>query len=164
MTLLHYQGQLHFGGPNRQLARARHAAQVSITDLRIDGAPPDRELTVTFQAEGERKRAERLLLRWAATTGYRRVWFSDRLVEVDQLPPLGQASTACNACGAAWAEQGADFWHMVLDCGHFPTMCPLCGGDLPQWTVGRPAKAPGGRRTGARTRSVHPSTDTRGRS
>lgn len=163
MTLLHWMNQMWVMGPNRALVERRGEDGVSVVDLYVAGERPDRELIVKFHAVGDRRTAERVLSRWARTTGYRRIWFPDRVEHLgSDLPTLGRARTACNACAAPWSDEGPDFWRMVHGCGHFPMMCPLCGGDLPQWTViARRRNAARGGTTGAGRRSVSPSAHTR---
>lgn len=162
MTLLHWMAQMPACGPTRAMVERRGADGVSVVDLFVSGDWPEREVIVGFQAVGERRTAERVLTRWARATGYRRIWFADRVEELEELPPIGRARTRCNACKASWSDQGPDFWCTVCMSGHFPTMCPLCGGDLPQWTpVERRRNAEQTARAAARRRSVSPTTDTR---
>lgn len=164
MTLLHWMSQMPASGPTRALVEARGADGVSIVDLYADGEWPDREVIVSFQADGNRRRAERVLSRWARTTGYRRIWFPDRVEDCGGSTALVRAATTCSACAAPWADDGAQFWQMVRQCGFFPMMCPICGGDLPQWTVRRrPDRGAHERRAGGRSRSVSPSVDTQER-
>lgn len=165
VTLLPWFNQVFLGGPTRQLGVALDAAGVSLVDLRMTGDGPEREVTVAFQADGDRRRADRAIARWARAVGYRRIWFPDRVEELEGLPALRPARTTCNACGANWGEDSPDFWQIVTTAGFFPTICPLCGGDLPQWTVDFRHRARRPRRTpGRATRSVSPAVDTRERS
>jgi hypothetical protein len=72
------------GGPMSEIVRRRAADGVLIANLYVienDDSPelivePVSQLTV-----GASQR--RLLLRWAQVCGYRRVWLTDRLIELD---------------------------------------------------------------------------------
>jgi hypothetical protein len=79
---------------------------------------------------------------WARAVGYRRVWLPDRLVPIDSPAQMGRASVRCPTCRARWRERDPSFWHEVRSSGHFPWVCPVCGGDLPQWDVVEPSKQP----------------------
>jgi hypothetical protein len=124
------------GGPLGSLLRARERADVAIADLTIHGED-DEELSVRFHAAGRmREEAERVLLEWASRVGYRRVWLPDRMIEIEPAPEqIGTASVRCPTCRAQWADSGPDFWLSVREQGAFPSWCPLCGCELPQWTV-----------------------------
>jgi hypothetical protein len=127
-------------GPFGQMLLDREDAAVVIVDLAITGANRD-ELVVRFRTEpASRAESEVLLLEWARAVGYRRVWLPDRLVPIDAPAPMGRASVRCPTCGARWRERDASFWHEVRTSGHFPWVCPICAGDLPQWEVLKPSK------------------------
>jgi hypothetical protein len=79
--------------------------------------------------------AEDVILRWAPSVGYRRVWLPERVVDFDSPAPLGHASVDCPSCGARWEDASPGFWAHVRACGWFPARCPACGGSLPEWTV-----------------------------
>lgn len=51
----------------------------------------------------------------------------------------GRASTRYTGCRAPQADSHPEFWEMVRRLDHFPMGCPICGADIPQWTVPRPA-------------------------
>lgn len=113
-------------------------AGVTIADLShsVDqGSDTGPELTVTFLAEGD-PRAEETLVEWAALIGYQRVWFPDRVAMVDPGPPFRRkARVRCPACRHGWSGRGRQFWLAVRQRRAFPVICPLCGGDLPQWKL-----------------------------
>ena len=156
LTLVGWYKQLFIAGPSRQLAAALDP-DVSLVDMWVSGQGPEQEVTIAFRADGDRDAAERTLTEWARVVGYRRLWLPDRVEELDGLPALAPARTKCSACETSWAEESPDFWKIVVQAGHFPAICPLCGGDLPQWRVDVDGPS------GARTRSVSPAVDTRER-
>ncbi|MEA2227843.1 MAG: hypothetical protein QOF04_1473 [Solirubrobacteraceae bacterium] len=124
------------GGPMGMLLRARDRAGVAIADLTVirDGDVAA-EALVRFLA-GDRRAAREALGRWAADVGYRRLWLPGEVVELPG-PAEGLAETRCSGCAARFADADPGFWQSVRACGRFPAMCPLCGGDLPQWRVRR---------------------------
>ena len=79
--------------------------------------------------------AEEVVLRWAPTAGWRRVWLPGRVVSFDDPAPLGRALVDCPSCGARWEDGSAPFWERVRGRGWFPPRCLACGGSLPEWTV-----------------------------
>ena len=111
-------------------------AGVTIADLFDSGDEgSERELTVTFLAEGD-PRAEETLTEWAALVGFRRIWFPDRVAEVAEGPVLSsKAAVDCPSCRHRWSGGGRDFWLEVTERRAFPVMCPVCGSDLPQWKL-----------------------------
>jgi hypothetical protein len=143
------------GGPWRQQFRERRDAGVAIADLRRErDSRGEGELAVEFLSGGDRDGAEAVLEEWARWTGYRRIWFEDRMVDLGEQAPAPQtASAICPTCGASWDDSIPEFWASVRDNGCFPRTCPLCGGELPQWEVvardecfldpGEPAREPG---------------------
>jgi hypothetical protein len=136
LTLVHWMPFLISGGPVGELLAERASAGVSIADLTVIGDPPDREVVVSWLAAGDLEVAERVLVRWAQRTAHCRVWFPDRLVEIP-LTSVGPALAVvrCSNCRAIWRDRNVDFWAMVASRGPFPTFCPLCGGDLRQWSA-----------------------------
>lgn len=127
------------GGPVGNLLRQRAEDGVALADLVTvhDDAGLARELIVDMLG-GDTPEARGALLDWAATAGYGRVWLPDDLVEIESDPRVGGiARTRCGNCGVRFAEGQPDFWIGVRRSGIFPVMCPLCGGDLPQWSVRR---------------------------
>ena len=131
---------LFSGGPSREFFRSRRDEGVSIADIRRwrneDGAS---ELSVEFLSGGGRRRpaAERVIERWARLAGYSRLWFPERVVELDADGPAEVATVEvrCPTCRACWNDGDADFWHTVRRSGSFPRICPVCGGELPQWEL-----------------------------
>jgi hypothetical protein len=120
-------------GPLRTLLHARGRAGVAIADLTVlwDDEVAG-ELIVDFLA-GDAPGPREALAAWASHVGYRRVWLPG---EVRELEPGsgGVATTTCTGCRARLTDGEPGFWLMVRRGGRFPTMCPLCGSDLPQWT------------------------------
>jgi hypothetical protein len=116
----------------------RPRAGVVIADLTVirddDGNPE--ELIVAVHSGTLRGAPRRRLLDWAAALGYRRVWLPDEIVELEPDEGMGElAETRCPNCRARWADREFEFWSMVRRSGFFPLVCPVCGGDLPQWAV-----------------------------
>jgi hypothetical protein len=149
------------GGPLGSLLRARERAAVAIADLTLHGEDSE-ELLVRFHAAGRmRDEAERVLLEWASRVGYRRVWFPDRMVEIEPSPEqIGRASVRCPTCRAGWADSSPEFWLSVRKQGAFPMWCALCGCELPQWTVSADRRGDtAGRRTGPARRRASDSRD-----
>ena len=85
---------------------------------------------------GDGREARATLVRWAAAVGYRRIWLPDQLVQLTDAALVGgRARTRCRSCGGRLTAGEPEFWVTVRCMGAFPPACPLCGGDLPQWTV-----------------------------
>lgn len=123
-------------GPLAKLLREREAEGVTIADLTVHGEDDD-EISVRFLALGtEPERAEQLLIDWAERLGYRRLWLSDRLVSLGDRPEkLGAAAVRCPTCRVGWEDDSPEFWLYAKEAGTFPKWCPICGCELPQWTV-----------------------------
>lgn len=140
------------GGPLYTLLHARGRAGMGVADLTVlrddDGAAV--ELIAEFRTGGGRGRHRAALLAWAATVGYRRVWLTGEVVELEPCPG-GPAQTRCTGCQVRLVDDGACFWEFVRNQGAFPATCVLCGSDLPQWTslAGRDPRA-------GRAREGHP--------
>lgn len=153
VTLTAWAGWLTTGGAMGQLFRDRERAGVAIADLTVEGEHDD-ELIVRFYSHGRsRDQAETALIKWASRVGYRRLWLSDRVVEVDPHPEqLGHAEVRCPTCRAPWTDANPEFWLFVRRQRSFPTWCPLCGCELPQWTVSEtpPAERPRSRQRGSK--------------
>lgn len=137
LTVLLWWPGLPRGGPMRSLLDERDRDGVTIADLTVIGQVPQREVIVRFLANGERRCAERALVRWAEQTGHRRIWFSDRVLDLDPGGVVSPATTTCSNCRAEWRDGDDRFWISVRRDGYFPNICPLCGGDLPQWHTRR---------------------------
>jgi|GEM_PF-2888325 len=77
-----------------------------------------------------------ILIEWARTVGYERVWLPDQVVDLEAGPAVvGLAKVNCRTCGARWQDSSPDFWLKVRDNGYFPASCPACGDSLPEMTV-----------------------------
>lgn len=142
LTVIHWMPHLRVGPVHRAMLREREASGITMADLTRLGESGARELVVHFLARGGGRAAERVLGRWAASTGHARMWLPERVVELRRPHRLGAVATTCPTCGTAWREAEPQFWAVVQEAGTFPTYCLLCGGDLPQWTA---ARARGGR-------------------
>ena len=103
---------LNGGGPYHRMVRERAAAGVTIADMWLNG-DETAELIVEYLALADRRRADRLLTRWAKAVGYDRLWLPDRLVTFESGRPLGSAQVVCPTCGMVWEDEGPDFWNGV---------------------------------------------------
>ena len=122
------------GGPLTMLLAARGRAGVAIADLTVVRAGDvTAEAIVRFLA-GDRPEARAAIAAWTRDVGYRRLWLPGEVLELPG-PAEGLAETTCSGCGARFADEAPGFWAGVRAAGRFPAMCPLCGGDLPQWRV-----------------------------
>ena len=121
------------GGPLFTLLAARGRAGFGIADLTVirDADGIAHELVAEFRAGGGRAHRKGLCA-WASAVGYRRVWLRGELAELEP-EPGGTAETRCTGCRARFVEAGPRFWDVVRRRGAFPTVCVLCGSDLPQW-------------------------------
>ena len=91
---------------------------------------------MTFVTPDPAPDAVRVLLSWAESVGYERVWLPDRLVALDPgALGLPAANITCPTCHATWTDNSPEFWTEVHRQGRFPTACPICAGDLPQWSI-----------------------------
>ena len=135
VQLLPWAPWMYRGGPFATLLAARGRAGVTFADLTVvhDGDTPA-EIIVDFLG-GDTPAAREALASWAAAVGYRRLWLPGEVVELTAGPLAGRATVVCASCRSRWTDARTDFWLGVRRAGHFPTVCPLCGGDLPQWTV-----------------------------
>ena len=138
-------------GPSATLLHGRTAAGVTIADAEIVRADIDDdddedefsedgpviELVLDVLAGGDEDALE-AIVEWAARIGYERVWLPTGVVDLDGIAPEGSMQTRCTACHVRLVDGGRAFWGWVRTRGHYPTMCCLCGGDLPQW---RPVRA-----------------------
>lgn len=126
-------------GPAGHHFRRRRQRGVVIADLTVirdDDGRPDELIAEVLSGRLEGGRRAQLL-EWAASLGYRRLWLPGEVVE----PPCEEShagepvGTRCVACRARWQDESFRFWEMVRRWGHFPMACPVCGCDLPQWSV-----------------------------
>ncbi|HEX2102188.1 MAG TPA: hypothetical protein VHF51_00945 [Solirubrobacteraceae bacterium] len=122
------------GGPMAMLLAARGRAGVAIADVTVlrDGDVATEAIARFLTGDGPGARDA--IAAWARDVGYRRLWLPDDLVELPG-PAEGRAETRCSGCAARFADGAPGFWAGVRAAGRFPAMCPLCGGDLPQWRV-----------------------------
>lgn len=138
LTLTGWHPGLYWGGPMQEFLRARDRDGVTIADLTVVGDDEQsRELIVGVVADGaDRRGAEELIVRWAATVGQRRVWLADAIVEIgDDTSILGTAIVVCPTCRHEWVDGQPGFWLRVREAGVFPASCPICNGLMPQWSV-----------------------------
>lgn len=157
---------LRLCGPTATLLEARDRAGVTLADLRIlrdeeDG--PATEVIVESLTGTVRPDAHRVLADWAALLGYRRVWLPGDVRTLDTVDHAlagcgGKVQTHCTTCRGRLADGTPAFWRWVRTLGFFPCACPLCGGDLPQWSavpgVVRRASAPPAPGRGSATADV----------
>ncbi len=131
---------LNGGGPSLGLVRDRAKDGVTLADLWLNG-DDTAEIIVEYLAVADRRRADRLLTRWAESVGYDRLWLPDRLVSFPSGRPLGSARVVCPTCGVTWEDSTPDFWSNVRKSGRFPPLCSICNSDLPQWDWRRGRRA-----------------------
>ena len=158
------------GGPSGCLARAALPTNVSIADLNVGVADdPDSEeeeeerdeddpeagvVEVDFFAN-DVPAARRVIKRWAAATGYNRVWFRDEVAELEPPEqPDGEYGTTCPSCGLRISDSGPNLMGFVREAGHFPMTCFVCGTFVPQWEPVR-RRADNEERLAARDRRGH---------
>ena len=146
-------------GPMAMLLAARGRAGVAIADLTVvrDGDVVA-EAIVRFLT-GDRPAARARIATWARDVGYRRLWLPGDLLELPG-PAEGLAETTCSGCAARFADAAPGFWAGVRASGRFPALCPLCGGDLPQWRVrvADPASPPRAARVSGHGRPARPTS------
>jgi hypothetical protein len=119
-------------GPLNTLLHERGRAGVAIADLDVIREDDEAaELVARFLA-GDRPTARATLARHARDAGYRRLWLRDEVLELPAWRP-GRAATRCSGCRATLTDGEPAFSAAVRTSGCFPTVCPLCGSDLPQW-------------------------------
>jgi hypothetical protein len=148
-------------GPVYTLMTARDRAGIGIADLHVirDDEGVASEVIVEFHSGGsDMHRAA--LCDWAGAVGYGRVWFDGEVVNLESAPG-GAVTTRCTGCGQRFVDgRDAHFWHTVRCSGLFPTVCSLCGADLPQWT---PMRRVGVDRADRTLRAHEPSAPVRKR-
>ncbi len=124
-------------GPPPELRGRLAGDGVALADLTVIRDPRGlaHELVVEMLC-GDGPESRAALVRWAPTVGYHRVWLPDEVVDFgDKALVGGTARTRCRNCRERFAADDPDFWVTVRGMGAFPVACPLCGGDLPQWSV-----------------------------
>lgn len=137
LTVLPFFQSMVVMGPSTGHFRSREKAGAVIADLTSHSGSPGDELSVAYRARGRHlAEAEARIVEWAASVGFHRLWFPDRLVELAATAGGDDvASVKCTTCGQAWSDGGNQFWEMIVQQHAFPTFCPLCGADLPQWRL-----------------------------
>ena len=119
------------GGPAAmQLGRVR----ASLLDFYITES--DELIVEPVSGSSLREVHVEILVAWARTVGYERIWLPDQVIDVEAEPAIvGVAKVNCRTCGAHWQDSSTDFWLKVRDNGFFPASCPACGDSLPEMTV-----------------------------
>lgn len=132
-----HRGLMRPGGPCAKHFRQRGRAGVVVADIRVLRDEDPWELVVEVLSGELDDDAREAIVDWAGVLGYGRVWLPDLVVEPEADPSLlgGRAGARCPSCRSRWENDAWDFWQTVRGWGHFPLACPLCGTDLPQWTV-----------------------------
>ncbi len=75
------------------------------------------------------------------SVGYRRVWLSDRVVELEPDPArIATAEVRCPTCRTRWEDSSPEFWLTVHESRNFPHWCPLCGHEMPEWKLQEPER------------------------
>jgi hypothetical protein len=133
------------GGPMACMARAATRPGVSIADLSFgdngskdedeagDETVEDSVVEVRFIVN-DAPAARRVLKRWAANVGHRRIWFRDEVADLE--PPDGldqEFGATCPTCGFEIIDSGPELMKFVHRVGYFPTHCFICGSFIPQW-------------------------------
>ena len=119
------------GGPAAmQLGRVR----ASLLDFYITES--DELIVEPVSGSSLKEEHTAILLEWARTVGYERIWLPDQVIDIEAEPAIvGVAKVNCRTCGAHWQDSSTDFWLKVRDNGFFPASCPACGDSLPEMTV-----------------------------
>lgn len=109
------------------------ASDSSIADLTLVGRDC-REVMVQFLSAGSSRSGEASsLIEWSTVLGYRRIWFADRLAELQCSPELlGSCQLDCGICGLDREIEEVDFLLGARQQGFFPMTCPVCGSGVAQ--------------------------------
>ena len=134
ITLNRWMPGLLDGGPGGMVLKGLRRGVV-LADL-IAG-DNEAELIVRFIPRGSATDAARdLLVEWAGTVGWKRLWLDDRVLDLsDVRATIGRAGVSCPTCGVAWHDDRPEFWDQVREDGWFPGCCIACGGSLPEWSA-----------------------------
>ncbi len=137
LTVVPFFPSMIVNGPSSGWFQAREKAGTVIADLSSHESGAGDELSIIYRAAGRnRDLAQLAIAEWAASVGYRRLWHPEGFAELQAtVSDEDRASVKCTTCGQAWSDGGSTFWQMVHGQHGFPTFCPLCGGDLPQWRI-----------------------------
>ena len=149
LTLTNWAPFLITNGPLGNLFDGRRRAGVTIADLTV---LDEDEISVRYWSEGgDREEANEVLLTWAEDVGYKRCWLPDRIIaELRHVPErFSRATVRCPTCRARWSDGTPEFWATVRKSRVFPKWCPMCGCEMPQWTVAEPDPATESEQTGA---------------
>jgi hypothetical protein len=129
------------GGPMACMARAATRPGVSIADLSFSDEESEDESETVEDGVVEVRfivndapAARRVIKRWAATAGHRRIWFRDEVADLE--PPDGldqEFGTTCPTCGFEITDSGPELMKFVHRAGYFPMHCFICGSFVPQW-------------------------------
>ncbi|WP_354699073.1 hypothetical protein DSM112329_04780 [Paraconexibacter sp. AEG42_29] len=127
-------------GPQANRLGERSRAGVAIADLTVerddlfeeDWLTPVTELIVD-PVTAWPDAADAALCEWAALIGYSRVWLPGSVRDLAATSG-GQVTTVCTGCRSRQSDGHPEFWSMVRRRGCFPSVCCVCGSDVPQWT------------------------------
>ena len=124
-------------GPMGKLFEDCERAGVAIADLTVLGDEGG-ALGVRYWAKGpDPEETYEVLASWAEDVGYEKLWLEDCIVVDLQRRPerLKRATVICPVCRSRWSDATPEFWLTVRNAKQFPKWCPLCGCEMPQWTV-----------------------------
>lgn len=131
ITLNRWTPRLFAGGP--ELA-AHATVDAALADLHVLDEGDELVVEPVERTLWEAGASE-VVLAWARTVGFRRVWLPGRVVDLEPPVELPGAVVVCPTCGARWDDDAPAFWHLVRAAGAFPGSCRICGGSLPEWEV-----------------------------
>lgn len=127
------------GSPGLAFVRSAVERGVHIVDVtQVAGAAGETEVIAVSPLSIDLPADVRdALAAWAQAVGHTRIWFHG---DVRDLEPAAlhsdEASVDCPTCDLTWTDASPAFWLNVRAAGAFPTGCPACGSQLPQWEVG----------------------------